>query len=128
VDFYQLRTKRTKEGLFVYPDFVVQGSKDLLVKGRAFYAIWDEEKGLWSRDEMDVARLVDADLQKKAEETDAVPLRMSSYESKSWTQYKQYIASLEDSEIDLDVSLTFADICARRARENRVDDRVHHCW
>ena len=109
MDFYQLRTKRTKEGMFVYPDFVVQNSKDLLVKGHAFYALWDEAKGLWSRDEMDVARLIDDELYKKADEIDAIPLLMSSYESNSWKQYRQYVQSLEDSEVDLDTSLTFAD-------------------
>jgi len=93
----------------VYPDFVVQNSKDLLVKGRSFYAVWDEARGLWSRDEMDVARMVDEELYKKAEEVDGIPLLMSSYESKSWTQYKQYISSLDDSNIELDLTLTFAD-------------------
>jgi hypothetical protein len=109
VDFYQLRSRRTKEGLFVYPDFVVQNSKDLLVKGRAFYAVWDEDKGLWSRDEMDVARLVDEEMQAKADEIDAIPMLMSSYESKSWQQFKQYVASLEDTDVELDLTLTFAD-------------------
>ena len=109
MDFYQIRSKRTKEGIYVYPDFTVQSSKDLLVKGRAFYAVWDESKGLWSRDEMDVARMVDEELYEKAAEYEAVPLLMSSYESKSWTQYKSYISSLEDSDVDLDLSLTFAD-------------------
>lgn len=109
MDFYQLRTKRTKEGLLVYPDFIVQKSKDLLVKGRAFYALWDEEKGLWSRDEMDVARVIDDELYSKAEEVDGLPMLMSSYESKSWTSWKNYISSLDDSDVDLDVSLTFAD-------------------
>lgn len=109
MDFYHVRSKRTKEGLFVYPDFVVQNSKDLLVKGRAFYAVWDEEKGLWSRNEMDVARMVDEDLYKKAEEVDGIPLLMSSFESKSWTSWKSYISSLDDSDVDLDLSLTFAE-------------------
>lgn len=109
MDFYQLRMKRTKEGLLVYPDFIVQNSKDLLIRGRAFYAIWDEKKGLWSRDEMDVARMVDEELYKKADEVDGVPLLMSSFESQSWKQWKQYIASLEDSDVDLDLTLNFAD-------------------
>lgn len=109
MDFYQLRTKRTKEGLLVYPDFVVQNSKDLLVKGGGFYAIWDEDKGLWSRDEMDVARKVDSVLYQKADEMDAIPLLMSSYESNSWKSWKNYVSSLEDSDVDLDVTLTFAD-------------------
>jgi hypothetical protein len=104
-----MRTKRTKEGLLVYPDFVVQSSRDLLIKGRSFYAVWNEDRGLWSRDEMDVARLVDIDLYAEADKLDAIPLLMSSYESRSWSQYKNYISTLEDSSADLDLNLTFAD-------------------
>lgn len=109
MDFYKLRTKRSKEGLIVYPDFLVQSSKDLLIKGRSFYAVWDEARGLWSRNEMDVARMVDAALYSEADKLDGIPLLMSSYESRSWTSYKNYISSLDDSNVDLDLSLTFAD-------------------
>lgn len=116
MDFYKLRTKRMKEGVFVYPDFVVQSSKDLLVKGRSFYAVWDEARGLWSRDEMDVARMVDSELLEKAKEFEATPLLMSSYESKSWTSYKNYISSLDDSGVELDQSLTFADAVPDRKK------------
>jgi hypothetical protein len=38
-----------------------------MVQGRTFYAIWDEERGVWSRDEYDVQRLVDEDLEREAE-------------------------------------------------------------
>ena len=109
MDFYKVRTKRTKEGVLVYPDFIVQSSKDLLVKGRSFYAVWNEERGLWSRDEMDVARIVDQDLLRVADEADGTPLLMSSWDSKSWSSYKQYIGSLDDSDAELDQNLTFAD-------------------
>lgn len=109
MDFYQLKTKRVKEGLLVYPDFIVQKSKDLLIKGKSFYAIWDEEAGLWSRDEMTVARKIDAELWEKARELDAAPLLMSSFESKSWTSWKNYTSSLDDSDVDLDLVLTFSD-------------------
>ena len=110
MDFYTVRTKRTKEGVFVYPDFVVQSSKDLLVKGRSFYAVWDEARGLWSRNEMDVARMVDAVLLEKARELEATPMLMSSFESRSWTSYKNYVSSLDDTEgVELDQNLTFAD-------------------
>jgi Family of unknown function (DUF5906) len=109
MDFYQLRLKRTKEGVLVYPDFIVQNSKDLLIKGRSFYAIWDERRGLWSRDEMDVARIIDEDLYQKAADLDGFPMLMSSYESKSWTSWKNYVSGLEDSDVDLDLHLTFAD-------------------
>ena len=68
MDFYQIRVKETKEGqLELYPDFLVGRSQDLMVQGRTFYAIWDPEKGMWSRDEYDVQRLVDEDLRREAE-------------------------------------------------------------
>src|ERR1044072_4091067 len=68
MDFYQIRVKEPKEGpLELYPDFVIGRSEDLMVQGRTFYAIWDEERGLWSRDEYDVQRLVDEDLYREAD-------------------------------------------------------------
>lgn len=116
MDFYQLRTKRTKEGILVYPDFIVQSSKDLLIKGRAFYAVWDEKRGLWSRDEMDVARMVDEDLYRMAKEIDGLPMLMSSFDTNSWKSWKNYISSLDDSDVDLDLCLTFADDASDRKK------------
>jgi hypothetical protein len=63
VDFYQILVGETKDkSLELYPDFIIGRSEDLMVQGGKFYAIWDPEKGLWSRDEYDVQRLVDEDL------------------------------------------------------------------
>ncbi len=60
-------TEKKDGGLILSPNFVVGKSKDLMVRGHAFYAIWDEEAGLWSTDEYDVARIVDRELQQHAE-------------------------------------------------------------
>jgi hypothetical protein len=74
VDFFQISTREAKGGtLEVYPDFIVGRSKDLMVQGRSFRAIWDEEVGLWSTDEYDVQRLVDHELRTYAEKTGGVP-------------------------------------------------------
>ena len=63
MDFYIIKERSTKRGTVeVYPDFQVTRSKDLMVRGRGFYAVWDEAAGLWSTDEYDVRRLVDDDL------------------------------------------------------------------
>ena len=63
MDFYQIRARETKDKqLELYPDFVVGRSEDLMVQGGKFYAIWDPERNLWSRDEYDVQRLVDQTL------------------------------------------------------------------
>lgn len=33
-------------GVEIYPSFIVGRSKDMMVRGKAFYAIWDDAKGL----------------------------------------------------------------------------------
>src|SRR5690606_37979491 len=62
LDFFQIKERESsqkKNVLEVYPDFMVKRSKDLMVRAKSFYGIWDEEKGLWSTNEYDVQRLVD---------------------------------------------------------------------
>lgn len=115
MDFYQIRVKETKEGqLELYPDFLVGRSEDLMVQGRTFYAIWDPEKGLWSRDEYDVQRLVDEDLRQEAEklrkETGQTYLirSMRSFNSNSWTQFRKFVQNISDNANPLDSRLVFA--------------------
>jgi hypothetical protein len=113
MDFYQIKERVTKTGLEVYPDFMVRRSQDLMVRGKSFYAIWDEEAGLWSTDEYDVQRLVDADLKTYADELErkrgeSVHVRyMGSFNSKTWTDFHNYINHLSDSSVQLDTQLTF---------------------
>jgi hypothetical protein len=115
VDFYQIRVHETKEGqLELYPDFIVGRSEDLMVQGKTFYAIWDEEKGLWSRDEYDVQRLVDEDLRREAERLSKQTGQkyliryMRSFGSNSWTQFRKFMAHISDSSHPLDAKLIFA--------------------
>ena len=42
-----------------------------MIRGGDFYAIWDADKKLWSTDEQDVIRMVDAELDKYAKEHEA---------------------------------------------------------
>jgi hypothetical protein len=64
MDFFKIKTRPPKKGgeLVIYPDFLVARSKDLMIRGKNFYAVWDADRGLWSTDEYDVRRLVDEDL------------------------------------------------------------------
>jgi len=116
MDFYQILTRETKDkSLELYPDFIVGRSQDLMVQGRSFYAIWDEEVGLWSRDEYDVQRLVDEDLQHEAESLSArtnVPIKVKflrSFNTNAWTQFKKFMAQISDSSHQLDSKVTFVD-------------------
>ena len=53
------------ESLVVYPEFLVRPSEDLMIKGQAFYAIWDEKAQMWSRDIGTARKLIDDALTEK---------------------------------------------------------------
>lgn len=111
MDFYQIQTRESKDkGLEMYPDFIVGRSEDLMVRGRSFYAIWDEEAGLWSRDEYDVQRLVDEDLRREAEKLGpgAQVKYMSSFQNGVWVAFKKYLLHMGDNSHPLDSKITFA--------------------
>ena len=71
LDFMKISTRSTKRGgVEIYPKFIIRKSNDLMIRGGDFYAIWDNERGLWSTDEEDAIRLIDNELSKFAEEND----------------------------------------------------------
>lgn len=69
LDFFTVATRSKKPGYIeIYPKFQVKPTEDLMIRGGDFYAVWVEDRGLWSTDEYDVVRLVDRELTKYAEE------------------------------------------------------------
>lgn len=69
LDFLKISYKNNKDGsIEVYPKFVIKKSSDLMIRGGDFYAIWIEDKQLWSVDEQDAIRLIDRELEAYAEE------------------------------------------------------------
>jgi hypothetical protein len=129
VDFYKIRTKESKGFLQAYPDWVVDRYEDLLVRGGSFYAIWDEKRGVWSTNEYDVQRIVDADLLAYAEEQSekgmvVEPLLTRNFSSGSWESFNRYIRNLPDASSDkqLDESLTFAN--TEVTKSNYVSKRL----
>lgn len=69
LDFLRISTRVGKRGTIeIYPTFIIKKSSDLMIRGRDFYAIWVEERGLWSTDEGDAIQLIDNELTKFAEE------------------------------------------------------------
>ena len=114
MDFYQIKERPgiKKDTLDVYADFKVIRSKDLMVRSKSFYAIWDEEKGLWSTDEYDVVRLVDSDIEKHEIYTPGLfevqRKYLGNFGSNSWLQFRNYVGHLSDSSYQLDETLTFS--------------------
>lgn len=69
LDFFTVSTRVKKPGYTeIYPKFLIKHVEDLMIRGGDFYAVWVEDRGLWSTDEQDVVQLVDRELTKYAEE------------------------------------------------------------
>ena len=116
IDFLMISTRSTKRGAIeIYPKFVIKKSSDLMIRGGDFYAIWIEERGLWSTDEQDALQLIDRELDRYAEESrqrfdsDIKVLHMWDAESgmiDSWHKYCQ--KQMRDSFHTLDDKLIFS--------------------
>lgn len=69
LDFLMIANRSIKSGFEVYPKFVLKSNlTDLMIRGGDFYAIWDEESGMWSTDEGDAIRLIDKEIDKYVDE------------------------------------------------------------
>lgn len=130
MDFYQIKEaedKGKKGALTVFPDFRVTRSKDLMVRAKSFYAIWDEKTGIWSQDEFDVQRLVDEEICAHEVQTQAFEVNrklLGNFSSNSWLQFRNYMGHLSDSYKQLDESLTFSNTEVKK--EDYVSRRLEY--
>ena len=116
LDFLMISTRSTKRGVIeIYPKFIIKKSSDLMIRGGDFYAIWIEERGLWSTDEQDALILIDKYLDEYAEENkgkfEAQVRVMHMWDAESgmidtWHKYCQ--KQMRDSFHQLDDTLIFA--------------------
>lgn len=116
IDFLMISTRSTKRGVIeIYPKFIIKKSSDLMIRGGDFYAIWLEDRGLWSTDEQDALQLIDRELDRFAEEnrtrfdSNIKVLHMWDSESgmiDSWHKYCQ--KQMRDSFHMLDEKLIFS--------------------
>lgn len=129
LDFFTIATRIKKPGYTeIYPTFQIKHVDDLMIRGGDFYAVWVEDRGLWSTDEQDVVQLVDRELTKYAEEHKGEidgSVRISYMRNSetgmidSWHKYCQ--KQMRDSYHMLDERLLFAndgtnqkDYCSKR--------------
>lgn len=70
IDFLMISTRPTKRGIIeIYPKFIIRNpSEHLMIRGGDFYAIWVEDKGLWSMNEQDAIDIIDRELDRYAKE------------------------------------------------------------
>lgn len=134
LDFYTIsetkKVKNQREYIEVAPNFVTIRSKDLMVRGGAFYAVWNPITSLWSTDEHDLRELVDMDLYAHAErlrEDSDVPVVVSdlkNFTSGQWRKYKLFINNLPDSYSQLDEKVVFSN--SEVSKEDYISKRLDY--
>jgi hypothetical protein len=119
VDFFQVTERRANGGIDVSASFTIGRNSDLMIRGGAFYAIWDEERGRWSQDEFEVQRIVDKALYARADElrfrNAVINVKvLGQSATNGWKQWRAYCASMSDTYTPLDNHLVFADTPGRK--------------
>lgn len=129
LDFMTISTRTTRSGVEISPKFIMKKSKDLMVRGRDFYAIWDDERKLWSTDEDDVTRLIDIELKKYVEENgdkiEGTPIVKYMWDSDSGSidKFHKYCQKqMRDNYSMLDEELIFSN--TELSRENFASKRL----
>ena len=128
MDFYKIVTAKNRQGkIEVYPDFVTDDVRDIIFRGRAFYAVWDEQSKLWSKKDTRVGQIVDKDIWARYEKLkedgiEASPKLMSSFKSQSWKDFLNYTRSMSDNCLghDLDSRIIFSN------QETKKSDYASH--
>ena len=117
MDFLRIGTKTTKkqgiEQTIIFPKFIAKKSKDLMIRGGDFYAIWNDDIGLWSTNQDDVIDMVDKELVKfkasKPEYEDAHILFMWDADSGMIDKWHKYVQrQMVDNYVPLDEKIIFA--------------------
>ena len=123
-DFVEIVTtplddKKTK--FEVYPEFIVKRSKDLMIRGKAFYAVWNEDTEMWCTDDDYIAKVVDTEIQKQVlacrrEHPDAKVRAkyLKTFSSNKWTEWQKYVKSLSDNYHELDTKIAFANTTVKK--------------
>lgn len=115
LDFLKITQVVNKKTVEIHPKFMVRKSKDLMIRGGDFYAIWDEENGLWSTDEYKAVSIIDHELdlylKEHKHEIDA-PVRMMylwDADTGSIDRWRKYVKlQLSDNYVPLDEKLIFS--------------------
>lgn len=120
MDFYKIRERAAKNNVReIYPDFIICKSRDLMIRGKDFYAVWNEKTGMWSQDAHDIQMIIDDDLEKYVsalQTDDKLDIKWARYDSTStWAKFTKYVKNLPDNYHELDEKLTFADTVVKKS-------------
>ncbi len=141
MDFVKIIERSKRDEIEIFPDFQTGDVEDLLGRGKSFYAVWNEQEGIWSQKENDVQKLVDAEIWdyveevKKRQFTGRLNVKtLKSNSSGMWNSFTQYMKRFPDSGINLDNKLTFSDTKVKKSDyvskrlPYSLSDGPHEAW
>lgn len=104
-----------KQKVFV-PAFKNEVCADHMVRGGDMYAIWDETTGMWSKSKNTAVRIIDNYLRevRDQQDPDASVAYLKLSINNSYYDYLKYCKCAEDSYIDLDRHIIFANTPVRK--------------
>ena len=140
MDFYEIETApmRNAPGMLeAAPWFRNLNSRDIMLRDGYFVAVWNPDKGIWSKNEFDVADLIDGDMRKYIENSpgqNIIPKFCASERDGVWKRYRQWMKNMADTAHPLDRMPVFADTPTRQ--EDHVSYRLPYsledgeptCW
>ncbi len=139
MDFYRINAITHNGVTKITPEFIVYPTKDLMVRGKEFYAIYDEENNTWSTDIYDVIRLINKDLYKtrdlmKQNGDDVIVNDVSNYSNGVWKTFRDYLSRMGDTYESLDSKIKFSndiltrdDHCSKKL-DYALNDGDHSAW
>lgn len=121
LDIVKIKTREEKHRfgttIIVFPEFRVKRSKDIMFRGKSFYAVWDEKKQSWEKDEYALARIVDDDIMERVSEEEKYsndmhrevePKLLLNFSSNKWNEWQKFCKSLSDNYHQLDSKVLFS--------------------
>ena len=109
----KMKPKSNSKTIEIYPEFLINNSNDLMIKGHDFYAVWDDTAGFWSTDENDIVRLIDGATMEYVHNQipDGTPASiklLSENSSGKWREWKVFCKNHIDKYHQIDAKITFA--------------------
>ena len=109
-------TRNRRQIVEISPVFLIgTHSSDLMIRGGDFYAIWNEETGLWSMDESDAVRMIDEAVKEEVERV------KSYYEDRGVEIHPKYMWNSKSGVVD-----QWHKYCQKQLRDNhhQLDSKI----
>ena len=122
LDFLDVTSTINKQGKYeIAAEYYNKRSKDLMIRGGGFYALWYEPEQRWITDEYEVVDIIDAYIdahveeQRKLQPGAAYNVKyLSRHSTGAFENWLRYTKNLRENYKDLDTTLVFSDTPTRR--------------